>query len=194
MRFGHRAGALAAAEADVAKYATGVPVEVRYDPDKPQTSTLEGGEGGMSVGGIILAIILAAHIAATAGSVTVPTRHEKMSAAAPMRNSHAQASADSARRNSPAAQASRGNELRYDAVFCTSDAPRHENRSFGETAPRHLVRDQIFRSSWGAPEHDFSFLVFGSIGAPNLWGLILLKAKSTLERHRFELHGGGHGP
>ncbi len=63
VRFGHRAGALAAAEADVAKYATGVPVEVRYDPDKPQTSTLEGGEGGMSVGGIILAIIGAGAVA-----------------------------------------------------------------------------------------------------------------------------------
>jgi hypothetical protein len=35
----------------------------------------------------------------------------------------------------------------------------------------------------GAPEHDFSFLVFGSIGAPNLGALILLKAKSTPARH-----------
>jgi hypothetical protein len=35
------------------------------------------------------------------------------------------------------------------------------------------------------PEHDFSFLVFGSIGAPNLGALILLKAKSTPARHRW---------
>ena len=37
--------------------------------------------------------------------------------------------------------------------------------------------------SGGHPEHDFSFLVFGSIGAPNLGALILLKAKSTPAGH-----------
>ena len=63
VRFGHRAGALAAAEADVAKYAAGAPVEVRYDPAKPQTSTLEGGQGGISVGGIVLAIMGAGAVA-----------------------------------------------------------------------------------------------------------------------------------
>ena len=57
LRFGQRAGALAAAEADVAKYAAGAPVDVRYDPDKPQMSTLEGGQGRVSVGGIVLAIM-----------------------------------------------------------------------------------------------------------------------------------------
>jgi hypothetical protein len=57
VRFGNRAGALAVAEADVAKYAAGAPVEVRYDPGKPQISTLEGGQGGVGVGGIVLAII-----------------------------------------------------------------------------------------------------------------------------------------
>jgi hypothetical protein len=57
VRFGNRAGALATAEADVAKYPAGGSVDVRYDPGKPQTSTLEGGQGGVSVGGIILAII-----------------------------------------------------------------------------------------------------------------------------------------
>ena len=57
LRFGNRAGALAAAEADAAKYAAGTPVGVRYDPGKPQISTLEGGQGGVSVGGIVLAIM-----------------------------------------------------------------------------------------------------------------------------------------
>ena len=63
VRFGHRAGALAAAEADVAKYAAGTPVDVRYDPGKPQMSTLEGGGGGVSIGGLILAIIGAGALA-----------------------------------------------------------------------------------------------------------------------------------
>jgi PhoPQ-activated pathogenicity-related protein len=35
----------------------------------------------------------------------------------------------------------------------------------------------------GAPEPDFSFLVFGSIGAPNPGALILLKAKPPPTRH-----------
>ena len=37
VRFGHRAGALAAAKADVAKYAAGAPVDVRDDPARPQS-------------------------------------------------------------------------------------------------------------------------------------------------------------
>ena len=57
VRFGNRAGALAAAEADVAKYPVGAPVDVRYDPGKPQISTLEGGQSGVSVGGLVLAIM-----------------------------------------------------------------------------------------------------------------------------------------
>lgn len=63
VRFGHRTGALAAAEADATKYAAGAPVDVRYDPGKPQVSTLEGGQGGVSVGGTILAIIGAGAVA-----------------------------------------------------------------------------------------------------------------------------------
>jgi hypothetical protein len=39
-------------------------------------------------------------------------------------------------------------------------------------------------------EHDFAFLVFGSIGAPNLAALILLKAKSTPARHRLSCTEG----
>ena len=42
----------------------------------------------------------------------------------------------------------------------------------------------------GAPEHDFSFLVFGSISAPNPGALILLKAKSPPARHRLDCTGG----
>ena len=72
LRFGNRAGALAAAEADVAKYAAGVPVDVRYDPGKPQISTLESGQGGLSVGGIVLAII-GAGAAALALAILVAT-------------------------------------------------------------------------------------------------------------------------
>lgn len=60
LRFGNRAGALAAAEADTAKYQAGMPVEVRYDPAKPQTATLEAGQSGLSVWGVVLAIIGAA--------------------------------------------------------------------------------------------------------------------------------------
>jgi hypothetical protein len=56
LRFGHYAGALAAAEADAAKYPAGSPVEVRYDPKKPATSVLEAGESGISVLGLVLAI------------------------------------------------------------------------------------------------------------------------------------------
>ncbi len=52
--------ALANAEADVAKYAAGAPVEVHYDPAKPQTSTLEAGQSGLSVRGLVLAIMGAA--------------------------------------------------------------------------------------------------------------------------------------
>jgi hypothetical protein len=57
LRFGNRAGALAKAEADAAKYPAGAPVEVLYDPVKPQTSTLEAGKGGLSLWGLVLAII-----------------------------------------------------------------------------------------------------------------------------------------
>jgi hypothetical protein len=57
VRFGNYAGALAKAEADVAKYPTGAPVEVFYDPAQPQTSTLEAGQGGLSVMGLVLAIM-----------------------------------------------------------------------------------------------------------------------------------------
>lgn len=60
LRFGNYAGAQAAAEADAAKYEAGMPVEVRYDPGQPQTSTLEAGQSGMSVWGLVLAIIGAA--------------------------------------------------------------------------------------------------------------------------------------
>ncbi len=56
LRFGHYAGALAAAETDAAKYAVGAPVEVRYDPRKPQASVLEAGVAGISVLGLVLAI------------------------------------------------------------------------------------------------------------------------------------------
>lgn len=56
LRFGHYAGALAAAEADAAKFPAGAPVEVRYDPKKPQTSVLEPGVAGSSVLGLVLAI------------------------------------------------------------------------------------------------------------------------------------------
>ncbi len=57
LRFGHYAGAKAAAEADVAKYPVGAPVEVRYDPQTPQTSVLEPGVAGISVAGLVLAIV-----------------------------------------------------------------------------------------------------------------------------------------
>ena len=57
LRFGHYAGAKAAAEADAAKYPVGAPVEVRYDPKKPQTSVLEPGVAGISVAGLVLAIM-----------------------------------------------------------------------------------------------------------------------------------------
>jgi hypothetical protein len=60
VRFGNYAGALAKAEADVAKYSAGAPVEVFYDPTKPQTSTLEAGQGGLSVWGLVLAVMGAA--------------------------------------------------------------------------------------------------------------------------------------
>ena len=60
LRFGNRAGALATAEADAAKYSAGAPVEVRYEPGKPQTSTLEAGQGGLSLWGLVLVIIGAA--------------------------------------------------------------------------------------------------------------------------------------
>jgi hypothetical protein len=60
LRFGNYAGAQAAAEADAAKYEAGMPVEVRYVPGQPQTSTLEAGQSGMSVWGLVLAIIGAA--------------------------------------------------------------------------------------------------------------------------------------
>ncbi len=60
VRFGNHAGALAKAEADVAKYPAGAPVEVYYDPAKPQTSTLESGQSGLSVWGLVLAILGAA--------------------------------------------------------------------------------------------------------------------------------------
>ena len=63
VRFGHRAGALATAEADAAQYPSGASVDVRYDPRKPQTSALEAGQGGVSVGGIILAIMGAGAVA-----------------------------------------------------------------------------------------------------------------------------------
>ncbi|MFA6141269.1 MAG: DUF3592 domain-containing protein [Hyphomicrobium sp.] len=57
VRFGNYAGALAKAEADVAKYPAGAPVEVFYDPARPQISTLEAGQGGLSVWGLVLAIM-----------------------------------------------------------------------------------------------------------------------------------------
>jgi hypothetical protein len=57
LRFGNHAGALATAEADAAKYSAGAPVEVRYEPGKPQTSTLEAGKGGLSGWGLVLAMI-----------------------------------------------------------------------------------------------------------------------------------------
>ena len=60
VRFGNHAGALAKAEADVAKYPAGAPVEVYYDPAKPQTSTLESGQSGLSVWGLVLVIMGAA--------------------------------------------------------------------------------------------------------------------------------------
>ncbi len=56
LRFGDYARALAAAEADVAKYSAGAPVEVRYDPQRPQQSTLEAGIRGYSVLGLVLAL------------------------------------------------------------------------------------------------------------------------------------------
>ncbi len=56
LRFGQYAGALAAAEADAAKYPVGAPIEVRYDPKKPQSSVLEPGVAGTSVLGIVLAV------------------------------------------------------------------------------------------------------------------------------------------
>ena len=57
LRFGNTAGALAPAQADAARYPAGAPVEVRYDPGKPQTATLEAGQSGLSVWGLVLAII-----------------------------------------------------------------------------------------------------------------------------------------
>jgi len=60
-----------------------------------------------------------------------------------------------------------------------------------EAAPRRLVPDQIFLPPLrGHPEHDFRFLVFGSIGAPNLGALILVKAMSTPARHRLDCTEG----
>lgn len=56
LRFGNFSGPLAKAEADVAKYKAGAPVEVRYDPNSPQTSVIEAGTAGISVLGLVLAI------------------------------------------------------------------------------------------------------------------------------------------
>lgn len=60
VRFGNHASALAKAEADAAKYPAGAPVEVHYDPAKPQISTLEAGQSGLSMWGLLLAIVGAA--------------------------------------------------------------------------------------------------------------------------------------
>ncbi|HEY8248870.1 MAG TPA: DUF3592 domain-containing protein [Hyphomicrobium sp.] len=67
LRFGNHAGALAAAEADAAKYQAGMPVEVRYDPAKPHTATLETGQSGWSLWGLVLTIIGAGMIVLAIG-------------------------------------------------------------------------------------------------------------------------------
>lgn len=56
IRFGQYAGAQAAADADVAKYAPNTSVQVRYDPRDPSVSTLEPGTAGHNVWGLVLAI------------------------------------------------------------------------------------------------------------------------------------------
>lgn len=55
LRFGAYAGTLQKAQQDVDKYPMGARVEVRYAPRQPQTSTLEPGIAGVSVGGLAIA-------------------------------------------------------------------------------------------------------------------------------------------
>lgn len=66
LRFGNYAGARARAEADAARYKVGTPVEVHYDPAKPQTSVLEPGADAFSTGGLVLAITGGLLLAVTA--------------------------------------------------------------------------------------------------------------------------------
>jgi len=64
----------------------------------------------------------------------------------------------------------------------------------GASGSERLATLSGIKFSWplqgGHPEHDFSFLVFGSISAPNPGALILLKAKSPPARHRLDCTGG----
>ena len=55
LRFGAYAGARQKAQQDVDKFPMGARVEVRYAPHQPQTSTLEPGIAGVSVGGAAIA-------------------------------------------------------------------------------------------------------------------------------------------
>lgn len=55
LRFGAYAGARQKAQQDVDRFRVGMPVEVRYAPRQPQTSTLEAGSAGVSGGGLALA-------------------------------------------------------------------------------------------------------------------------------------------
>jgi hypothetical protein len=55
LRFGGYAGTREEAQRDVDKYPVGTPIDVRYAPRQPQTSTLEAGAGGVSAAGLALA-------------------------------------------------------------------------------------------------------------------------------------------
>ncbi|MBI1650442.1 DUF3592 domain-containing protein [Hyphomicrobium sulfonivorans] len=56
VRFGNYAGAKEKADADVARFASGTPVDVFYNPLKPEAATLEPGTSGHSVAGLVVAI------------------------------------------------------------------------------------------------------------------------------------------
>jgi hypothetical protein len=55
LRFSGYASTREDAQRDVDKYRAGMPVDVRYAPRQPQTSTLEAGAGGVSAAGLALA-------------------------------------------------------------------------------------------------------------------------------------------
>jgi hypothetical protein len=66
LRFGAYAGTREKAQRDVDKFRAGTPVDVRYAPRQPQTSTLEAGAAGVSAAGLAIAAGGAALIALAA--------------------------------------------------------------------------------------------------------------------------------